>query len=87
MDEWDGSLGEVRYRKPTVAENFNDIFFADYWGRVDYTLNSLIGRKSSSSVGSSPFEKTHEKKEAKKIVTLSTLWWQVDMKMSVRFRS
>ena len=51
-------------------------------------MNSLetIVRKSSTSVGSSPFEETHEKKEAEKIVTLSTLWWQVDMKMSVRLR-
>ena len=51
-------------------------------------MNSLetIVRKSSTSVGSSPFEETHEKKEAKTRVTLSTLWWKVDMKMSVRLR-
>ena len=44
-----------------------------------------IGRKSSTSVGSFPFEETHEK-EANKRVTLSTLWWQVDMEMSIRLR-
>ena len=34
-------------------------------GRVDCTLNSLIGCKSSSSVGSSSFEEADEKKEDK----------------------
>ena len=45
-----------------------------------------IGRKSSTSVGSFPFEEKHEKREEKKSATLSTLWWQVDMEMSVRLR-
>ena len=35
--------------------------------------------------GFSPFEETDEK-EARKRVTLYSLWWKVDMKMNVRIR-